>query len=237
MLEEHLKTERADRKLLLNRLSELNEEVFTFQSNQGVTAVEQDNKRDMLLTELRPSQEMIAQLGAKLEIQIGTVIPELQTQVLTWKCQAMKSTTADARLAQHNALFKEHTLLKLEALAWRQKSGKREARWNELKGELERILNAALLPTMTDEVAYCQQLAAYRMAFPDFKPDSIYLPGSSSSSGGSSANKTPQGEITFRTPVVAIRAEEQFKTPVGKTTGSPSRMVGGSVSSTSQPIE
>jgi len=78
---------------------------------------------------------------------------------------------------------------------------------------------------MTDEVAYRQQSAAYWMAFPDF--DSIYLPGSSSSSGGSSANKTPRLEITFRTPVVAVRAEEQFKTPVGKTTGSPSRMVGG----------
>jgi len=142
MLEEHLKTKKADRELLLNRLSELNEEVFTFQSNQGVTAAEQDNKRDMLLTELQPSQEIIAQLGAKLEIQIEMVIPELQTQVLAWKRQAMKSATADARLAQHNALFKEHTLLKLEALAWRQKSGKREARWNELKGELEHILNA-----------------------------------------------------------------------------------------------
>ncbi len=89
-------------------------------------------------------------------------MPELQDQVMQWKRRALKVVVADAKLAKYDTLFKEHTLLKFEVVAWWQKIGKREARWNELKGELNAILDVAPLRTLANEVAYRQQLMAYR---------------------------------------------------------------------------
>jgi hypothetical protein len=34
-----------------------------------------------------------------------------------WKCEASKVVVVDARLVKYDTFFKEHTLLKLEALA------------------------------------------------------------------------------------------------------------------------
>jgi hypothetical protein len=47
---------------------------------------------------------------------------------------------SDARLAHYSTLFKRHFMLKLEALAWRYKMGKREAKWNELNAKLNILL-------------------------------------------------------------------------------------------------
>ncbi len=73
---------------------------------------------------------------------------------MKWKCKASKVVVVDAKWAGHNTFFKEHTLLKLEAIAKQQKIRKREARWNELNQELNAILDIAPLPTLVDEVAY-----------------------------------------------------------------------------------
>jgi hypothetical protein len=73
---------------------------------------------------------------------------------MKWKCQASKVVVADAKLARYNTLFKEHTLLKLEAITKQQKIRKREARWNELNKELNAILDIAPFPTLVDEVTY-----------------------------------------------------------------------------------
>jgi hypothetical protein len=46
------------------------------------------------------------------------VMPELQDQVMQWKRRALKVVVADAKLAKYDTLFKEHTLLKFEVVAW-----------------------------------------------------------------------------------------------------------------------
>jgi hypothetical protein len=64
---------------------------------------------------------------------------------MKWKCKFSKVVVANAKLARYNTLFKEHTFLKLKAIAKQQKAGKREARWNELNGELNAILDVTPL--------------------------------------------------------------------------------------------
>jgi hypothetical protein len=73
---------------------------------------------------------------------------------MKWKCKASKVVVADAKLARYNTLFKEHTLLKFEAITKQQKIRKRKARWNELNKELNAFLDITPLPTLVDEVAY-----------------------------------------------------------------------------------
>lgn len=73
---------------------------------------------------------------------------------MKWKYKASKVVVADAKLARYNTLFKEHTLLKLEVITKQQKTGKREARWNELNGELNAILDVAPLLRLINEAAY-----------------------------------------------------------------------------------
>jgi hypothetical protein len=63
---------------------------------------------------------------------------------MKWKCKASKVVVVDAKLARYNTLFKEHTLLKLEAITKQQKIRKREVRWNELNKELNAILELLL---------------------------------------------------------------------------------------------
>jgi len=46
------------------------------------------------------------------------VMPELQGQVMQWKHRASKEVVVDAKLAKYDTLFKEHTFLKLEVVAW-----------------------------------------------------------------------------------------------------------------------
>ncbi len=64
--------------------------------------------------------------------------------MMKWKCKASKVVVVDAKLARYNTLFKEHTLLKLEAITKQQKIRKREVRWNELNKELNAILELLL---------------------------------------------------------------------------------------------
>jgi hypothetical protein len=67
----------------------------------------------------------------------------------------MKVARANSRLTHYFVLFKEHVLLKLEVLAWRQKTSMREARWNELNAKLNDLLEVAPLPSLVDESSYC----------------------------------------------------------------------------------
>jgi hypothetical protein len=62
----------------------------------------------------------------------------------------------DPRLAMYNTLFKVHTFLKLEVVPQWQKIRKRNAKWNELKGELNAILNIATFLTLADEATQYQ---------------------------------------------------------------------------------
>ncbi len=90
---------------------------------------------------------------------------------MKWKCKTSKMVVADAKLARYNTFFKEHTLLKLEAIAKQQKTGKREARWNELNGEFNAILDVAPLLRLINEATYYQQLITYMQDFLDFRID------------------------------------------------------------------
>jgi hypothetical protein len=58
------------------------------------------------------------------------------------------------RLAHYSTLFKRHFMLKLEALAWRYKMGKREAKWNELNAKLNILLEMMPLSSLTYETSY-----------------------------------------------------------------------------------
>jgi hypothetical protein len=62
----------------------------------------------------------------------------------------------DPRLAMYNTLFKVHTFLKLEAGTQWQKIRKRNAKWNEFKGELNAILNIAAFLPLADEATHYQ---------------------------------------------------------------------------------
>jgi hypothetical protein len=84
------------------------------------------------------------------------VLHELQGQVLKWKHKTSKVDVVNIRLARYDTLFKEHTFLKLEAVAGQQKTRKREVRWNKFKGELNAILDVAPLPTLANETPYHQ---------------------------------------------------------------------------------
>jgi hypothetical protein len=77
-----------------------------------------------------------------------------------WKCRAARVVVANAMLVMYDTFFKEHTLLKLEVVTWQQKTRKREARWNELKGELNVILDVTPFLTLANEVTYRQMLTA-----------------------------------------------------------------------------
>ncbi|CAM6028032.1 unnamed protein product [Sphagnum balticum] len=57
-------------------------------------------------------------LKAQIDLLTGMVMPELQDQVMQWKRRASKVVVVDAKLAKYDTLFKEHTLLKLEVVAW-----------------------------------------------------------------------------------------------------------------------
>lgn len=57
-------------------------------------------------------------MKAQIDLLTGMVMPELQDQVMQWKRRALKVVVADAKLAKYDTLFKEHTLLKLEVVAW-----------------------------------------------------------------------------------------------------------------------
>jgi hypothetical protein len=46
------------------------------------------------------------------------VLLKLQGQVLKWKHKASKVDVANTRLARYDILFKDHTLLKLDVVAW-----------------------------------------------------------------------------------------------------------------------
>jgi hypothetical protein len=83
-----------------------------------------------------------------------TVMPELQGQVTKWKHKATKVVVAYTMLAKYEIIFKKHTLLKLEAIAWQQKTRKKEVEWNEFKGELNVILDVAPFPTLANEITY-----------------------------------------------------------------------------------
>jgi len=104
---------------------------------------------------------------------------ELQGQVTKWKRRVAWVVVANAMLAMYDTFFKEHTLLKLEVIAWQQKTRKREARWNEFKRELNVILDVTLFLTFVNEVTYHQMLTAYR-PLPQIK---VYLTKNPSKKG------------------------------------------------------
>ncbi len=49
-----------------------------------------------------------------------------------------------------------------------QKEGKKETKWNELKGELEYILDASPHPTLVNEATYRLHFVVYCYTFPQF---------------------------------------------------------------------
>ncbi len=57
----------------------------------------------------------------------------------------MNAIVAYFRLTHYSTMFREHTMLKLEFVAWKQKTCKKKAKWNELKGELNNLLDATPL--------------------------------------------------------------------------------------------
>jgi hypothetical protein len=61
---------------------------------------------------------------------------------------------ANIKLVKYDTLFKERALLKLEAITQWQKTVKKEARWNKLKGEFNAILGATPFPMLADEATY-----------------------------------------------------------------------------------
>jgi hypothetical protein len=79
-----------------------------------------------------------------------------------WKHRITRVVVADAMLAMYDTFFKEHTLLKLEVITWQQMTRKTEARWNELKGELNVIMDVTPLPTLVNEVTYRKMLTVFR---------------------------------------------------------------------------
>ncbi len=114
---------------------------------------------------------------------------------MKWKRRASKVVVVDVMLAKYDTLFKEHALLKLEAIVWRQKTRKKEARWDEFKGGLNVIINIIPLLTLIDEATYYQQLTTYVQAFLNFKADGAH--NTSSSSDGHNAKSNPHHELTF----------------------------------------
>ncbi len=79
---------------------------------------------------------------------------ELQDQLLQWKRQALNVVVVDVRLAIYNTFFREHTLLKLEIMAWWQKTRKKEVMWNEFKHEPNAILDVTPFFTLVDKATY-----------------------------------------------------------------------------------
>jgi hypothetical protein len=67
---------------------------------------------------LQLSQEIVGSLKPQIDLLTGMVMPELQGQVMQWKRRASKVVVVDAKLVKYDTLFKEHTLLKLEVVAW-----------------------------------------------------------------------------------------------------------------------
>lgn len=53
--------------------------------------------------------------------------------------------------------------------------GKKEARWNEIKGELDDLLDVAPFPTFINEAIYHHHLIIYQLVFPHFKVDDVPL--------------------------------------------------------------
>ncbi len=109
----------------------------------------------------------------------------METQGIEGNCGKFTiGSDSEKTMTKHNALSKEHTLLQFETLAWKQKIEKREAKWNELKWELNVFLDVAPLPTLANEVACHIQVATYKITFLDFKVDMV-PPSTSNNSNGS----------------------------------------------------
>jgi hypothetical protein len=43
-----------------------------------------------------------------------------------WKQRAMKVAMVDSKFAHYSTLFKQHAILKLESMVWKQKTSKKE---------------------------------------------------------------------------------------------------------------
>ncbi len=74
------------------------------------------------------------------------VVHVLQGQVIQWKHKDSKVVVVDVRLAKYDTFFKVHTFVKLESMAWQQKIRNMGVKWNELKGELNAMLDVAPPP-------------------------------------------------------------------------------------------
>jgi hypothetical protein len=74
---------------------------------------------------------------------------------------AMKVAMVDSKFAHYSTLFKEHAILKFESMVWKQKTSKKKAICNELKGELDNLLDLTPFPTLTNEVTYHHYLVTY----------------------------------------------------------------------------
>jgi hypothetical protein len=67
--------------------------------------------------------------------------------------KTMNVVISNAKLAHYLIIFKEHVLFKLEVLAWRQKTSRREARRNEFKVKFNVLLETILLLSLADETS------------------------------------------------------------------------------------
>jgi hypothetical protein len=63
----------------------------------------------------------------------------------------------------------------LEFMGWRQKTSKRETKWNELKGELNNLLDVTPILNLIDETTFHHHLIAYESVFLDFKVDDVFF--------------------------------------------------------------
>lgn len=73
----------------------------------------------------------------------------------------MKVAMVDSIFAHFSTLFREHAILKFESMVWKQKTSKKEAIHNELRGELDNLLDLTIIPTLTNEATYHHYLVTY----------------------------------------------------------------------------
>jgi len=84
---------------------------------------------------------------------------------------------------------------------------KREAKWNELKGELNNLVDVTPIPNLIDEATYHHHLIAYELTFFEFKVDDVLLNTSNNLKDNSIVKQRSLNNILFQTPI-AIWAYE-----------------------------
>jgi len=89
-------------------------------------------------------------------------------------------------------------------MGWSQKMSKRGAKWNELKGELNNLLDVTPILNLIDETTYHHHLIAYELAFLEFKVDDVLLNTSNNSKNNSIVKQSSLNNILFQTPTAIL---------------------------------